>query len=176
MKSYRFSPIKNEEQLLEAITYTHVACFELCKKVFGRYLPAAGNIGIFCHFDYEYEFLTKVREKLTIESNNWNQKYYRLHEPIVIPAKDGVQDTTYTYLYIRKPDQHTEVGDVDFVLNKKEYSELKNSLLDDAEIKGMKIFERPNLDLVKLFDPDIDVLSFISKETMAENIGIKQNT
>ena len=33
MKLYRFSPIKNEEELLEAIKHTHFACFELCKKL-----------------------------------------------------------------------------------------------------------------------------------------------
>lgn len=79
-------------------------------------------------------------------------------------------DAVYTYLYIRRPDQHTEVGDVDFVLNKKEYGELKDSLLRGREIKGVKIFDRPNLDLVKLFDPDIDTLSFIGTETIAENV------
>jgi len=82
MKLYRFSPIENKAQLLEAIKYTHLKCFELCKKIFGEYLPAAGNIGIFCHYDNEYQFLTKLREELTEESDNWNQKYYRLHKPI----------------------------------------------------------------------------------------------
>ena len=174
MKLYRFSPIDSREKLLEAIQHTHFACFELCKKVFGRYLPVAGNIGIFCHYDDEYEFLTKLREKLTDKSDNWNQKYYRLRKPVTIPAKGDVPDAVYTYLYIRKPDQHTEVGDVDFVLNDKEYNELKNSLLHGAERKGLKIFDRPNLDLIKLFDPSIDALSFIGTKNMIENVVSKE--
>jgi len=174
MKLYRFSPIKNEKELLEAIKHTHFACFELCKKVFGKYLSVAGNIGIFCHDEDEYKFLTKLREKLTDTSDNWNQKYYRLHTPIEIPAQGDVLDTVYTYLYIRKPDHHKEVGDVDFVLEDKEYNTLKNSLLGGMEIKGMKIFDRPELDLIKLFDPDIDALSFAGTKYMAENLRATQ--
>jgi hypothetical protein len=173
MESYRFSPIENKERLLEAIEYTHFKCFELCKKVLGRYLPVAGNIGIFCHYDDEYKFLTELREQLTEKTDNWNQKYYRLHKPIKIPAHEDVPDTVYTYLYIRRPDQHREVGDVDFVLNNKEYRELKNTLLKGIEIKGMKIFDRPGLDLIGLFDPDIDTLSFIGTKNMAENVKVK---
>ena len=173
MKLYRFSPIENKEQLLEAIKYTHFECFELCKNNWGTYLPVAGNIGIFCHYDDEYQFLTKLREQLTDKSDNWNQKYYRLHEPITIPAKGDVPETVYTYLYIRKPDQHPEVGDVDFVLNDKEYQELKESLLEGKKIKGVEVLDRPELELIKLFDPEIDALSFIGRKNMAENVKIK---
>lgn len=175
MRLYRSSPIKNERELLEAIKHTHFACFELCKKAFGRYLPVAGNIGIFCHFDDEYKFLTKLREELTEQSDNWNQKYYRLHEPITIPAQNDIPETTYTYLYIRKPDKHEEIGDVDFVLNNKEYLELKSSLLSGTEIKGMEILDRPDLDLIRLSDPEIDTLSFIGSKNMTENIKAKTN-
>ena len=174
MKPYRFSPIQDKNQLLEAIKFTHLKCFELCKKIFGKYLPVAGNIGIFCHYDDEYKFLTKLREELTEKTDNWNQKYYRLYEPIVIPAQGNVPATIYTYLYIRKQDQHEEVGDVDFVLNNKEYFELKSSLLSGTEIKGIKIFDRPGLDLIRLFDPDIDTLSFIGTKDMTENLRVKQ--
>lgn len=169
---YRFSPIENKQQLLAAIKYTHLKCFELCKKVFGKYLPVAGNIGIFCHYEDEYQFLTKLRKELTKESDNWNQKYYRLYEPITIPAQGGVQDTVYTYLYIRKPDYHTEVGDVDFVLNSKEYSKLRRNLAKGIKIKGMEILDRPELDLIKLSDPAFDVSSFIGQKDMAENVKV----
>jgi hypothetical protein len=173
MKSYRFSPIENKEKLFEAIKYTHFKCFELCKNIFGRYLPVAGNIGIFCHFENEYQFLTELRKQLTIESDNWNQKYYRLHEPITIPSQEDVPETIYTYLYIRKPDQHMEVGDVDFVLDDREYDELKKSLLEGKKIKGMEIFDRPELDLIRLSDPDADTISFIGTKNIAENVKAK---
>jgi hypothetical protein len=170
MKSYRFSPIENEEELFETIKYTHFKCFELCKSIFGKYLPVAGNIGIFCHFENEYQFLTELRKQLTIESDNWNQKYYRLHEPITIPSQGDVPETVYTYLYIRKPDQHMEVGDVDFVLDDREYDELKESLLEGKKIKGMEVFDRPELNLIRLSNPDVDTISFIGKMDIAGNI------
>ncbi|MCX6752022.1 MAG: hypothetical protein NTZ87_00760 [Candidatus Nomurabacteria bacterium] len=166
--------IKNKDKLLEAIKYTHLTCFELCKKNFGKYLPVAGNIGIFCHQDDEYEFLTKLRKELTEESNNWNKKYYRLLEPIIIPPQGEIPGATYTYLYVRKPDQHKEVGDVDFVLDKEEYLKLKNSLLSGTKIKGVEIFNRPGLDLIKLFDKNIDVVSLIGTKYMVENLKIKE--
>jgi hypothetical protein len=170
MRSYRFSPIEDKEQLFKAIKYTHLKCFELCKNIIGRYLPVAGNIGIFCHFENEYQFLTELRKQLTVESDNWNQKYYRLHKPIIVPSQEDVPETVYTYLYIRKPDQHMEVGDVDFVLDEKKYDELKRSLLEGRKIKGMEIFDRPELDLIRLSEPEVDTLSFIGKMDIAENI------
>ncbi len=170
MKPYRFSPIENKAQLLEVIKYTHLKCFELCKKVYGKYLPVAGNIGIFCHYDDEYNFLTKLRKELTEESGSWNNKYYRLYEPLVVSRLGDIPGAVYAYLYIRRPDQHKEVGDIDFVLDEKEYSKLKNSLLLGNKIEGMKIFDRPDLDLIRLSDPDTDTLSFIGTKDMAKNI------
>jgi hypothetical protein len=172
MNSFKFSPIKNEAELNEAVRYIHFACHKLCKKVFGKYLPVAGNIGLFCHYDDEYKLLTKIREKLTQESDNWNEKYYRLHKPLVLQGSRDIPETIYTYLYIRRPDQKIQVGDVDFVLNEKEYDKLKNSLSNGKKIRGMEIMDRPDLDLIKLFDQNIDVLSFIGKRNMEENVGI----
>lgn len=174
MNRYRFSPIKNIDQLLEAIKYTHLKCSELCKNKLGRYIPVAGNIGIFCHDDDEYEFLIRLREELTDISDNWNQKYYRLRQPIAIPVQGDVPGALYSYLYIRRPDQEkTQVGDVDFVLDEKEYRELKDSLLRGREIKGTKIFDRPNLDLIELSDPNIDAIAFVGTKDMAENVKIQ---
>ncbi|HEV7423910.1 MAG TPA: hypothetical protein VGO21_01845 [Candidatus Paceibacterota bacterium] len=176
MKLYRFSPIENREQLLEAVAHTHFMCFELCKKAFGKYLPVAGNMGVFCHYDNEYKFLTKLREELTEKSDNFNQKYFRLHEPIIIPAKDDVPETIYTYLYVRRPDQYrAQVGDVDFVLDDEEYIKLKKSLSSGAEVNGAKIFDRPDLDMVELSDPDIDALAYISTRAMTEKVRVKIN-
>ncbi len=175
MKLYRFSPIKNEQELLAAITHTHFACFELCKKAFGKYFPVAGNIGVFCHYDNEYKFLTELRKKLTEESDNLNQKYFRLYNPIVIPDRGDVPKTTYMYLYVRKPDQYrAQVGDVDFVIGDKEYGELKEFLQKGSQINGAKIFDRPDLDMGELSDPDIDTLAYVSTQAMAEKARVQQ--
>ncbi len=173
MKLYRFSPIKSKARLLKAIAHTHFACYKLCKQSFGKYLPNAGNIGIFCHYNDEYEFLTKLREQLTEASDNINQKYYRLHKPITFPAKGGIPRTTYTHLYIRKPDPYRhQVGDVDFYLEPEKYKSLKE-LVAKGEVAGARIFPRPDLNMIELHDPDIDALGYISTHKMTEKVRIK---
>lgn len=174
MKLYRFSPIKNENELLEAVKHIHFACFELCKQSFGEYLPVAGNMGVFCHYADEYESLIELRKQLTQASENINQKYFKLHQPVVIPARGDVPETTYTFLYIRKPDPYrSHVGDVDFVLEEEKYQELKKSLRDGRVIKGARIFERPDLDMIELHDPDIDALGYVSPREMTEKVRVK---
>jgi len=136
----------------------------------GRYLPVAGNVGVFCHYDDEYEFLTKLREELTDATDRVYGKYFRLHKPIIIPAKGDILKTVYSYLYIRKPDPNKhQVGDIDFYLEPEKYTELKQSLLDGKKIKGARVFDRPDLDMIELYDPDIDACAYISTKKMELN-------
>lgn len=176
MKSYRFSPIRDKAQLLEAIRHIHFSCYKLCQQSLAKYLPNAGNVGVFCHYDDEYALLTKIREELTEPSANPNQKYFRLYEPITIPAENDVPEATYTHLYIRKPDPYRHhVGDVDFFLEPEKYTELKQALLGDKVIKGARVFERPDLDMIELYDPDVDALGYISTEKMTKDVRVKIN-
>ncbi|HUW21499.1 MAG TPA: hypothetical protein VMW41_02405 [Candidatus Bathyarchaeia archaeon] len=171
MKLFRFSPIKDKTQLFKAIEYIHFESFRLCKQNLGYYLPVAGNVGVFCHYEDEFERLIKIRKELTDLYDNWNQKYFRLHKPIVIPAKNDIPETTYTYLYIRKPDpSHHHVGDVDFYLEPNKYRELKGSLLSGKIMKGVRIFERPDLDLIRLYDSDSDISAFVGKKKITEDV------
>ncbi|MCR4329044.1 MAG: hypothetical protein NUV65_00685 [Candidatus Roizmanbacteria bacterium] len=171
MKRFRFSPIKNKDQLFKAIEYIHLESHRLCKENLGYTLPVAGNIGFFCHYVPEFELLTGMRKKLTDSNDNWNQKYFRLREQITIPAQVDIPETIYTYLYIRKPDSNNElVGDIDFYMEPDKYRELKQSLLFGKVIEGVQIFDRPDLDLLKLSRTESDVVAFIGKKTMAENI------
>jgi len=174
MKLYRFSPIKNKSELWEAIKHIHFECHKLCKQSFGHYLPNAGNMGIFCHYDDEYERLIEIRKELTEQSDNSNQKYFQLYEPIIIPTRKDVPETTYTYLYIRKPDPYRHhVGDVDFYLEPEKYMELKQSLLAGKKINGARVFERTDLDMVELYNPDIDALAYVSTKQMTEKVRVK---
>ena len=174
MKLYRFSPINNEVDLLKAVRYIHFACYKLCKQSFGKYLPNAGNIGIFCHYEDEHKRLTKIREKLTERSDNLNQKYFRLHKPITIPKKGDIPETVYTYLYIRKPDPYrSQVGDVDFYLEPKKYKKLTTEMLKGKKVKGARVFDRPDLDMIELYDPDSDALGYVSTEKMSEAVRVK---
>lgn len=177
MKLYRFSPIKTEEELIEAIKHIHFECYRLCKQSFGKYLPNAGNMGVFCHYDEEYKYLTGVRERLTEASDNFNQKYFKLHKPIVIEAKGDVPETQYSYLYIRKPDPYRfHVGDVDFYIDPQDYKDLKEKMLKgEVTMKGARVFDRPDLDMIELYDPDSDALGYVSTETMAEAVHVKIN-
>lgn len=174
MKLYRFSPIQNQDGLLEAIKYIHFSCYELCKQSFGKYLPNAGNIGVFCHYDDEHIRLVEIRKQVAKPSDDPSQKYFELYEPIVISAQDDVPETTYTHLYIRKPDIYrAHVGDVDFYLGQAEYDKLKHSLIGGTEIKGARVFPRTDLDMIELYDPDIDSLGYVSTNVMSEKVRIK---
>ena len=174
MKLYRFSPIKTQAELLEAVKYIHVACNKLCNQTFGKSLPNAGNVGVFCHYDDEYQQLVAIRSQIAEPSDEPNQKYFKLHEPIVIPAEGDVPKTTYTHIYIRKPDIYrAQVGDVDFYLDQAEYDALKADLQRGKPIPGARIFPRNDLDMIELYDPDVDALAYVSTSTMSEKVRIK---
>ena len=174
MKLYRFSPIQDQTELLEAITYIHFACHKLCKQSFGKYLSNAGNMGVFCHYDDEHERLVAIRKQIAKPSDDPNQKYFELYEPIVIPAQADVPETTYTHVYIRKPDIYrAQTGDVDFYLEQSEYDALKQSLRKGTAIKGARIFPRNDLDMIELYDPDIDALGYVSTSAMTEKVRVK---
>lgn len=175
MKLYRFSPIKSQEELLKTIKHTHLECHKLCKQSLDKYLSVAGNMGIFCHYEDEYKYLTDLRKQITEPSDNLNKKYFPLYEPITISAQGDIPETTYTHLYIRKPDPYrAQVGNVDFILEEPNYSELKNSLLDSSQIKGARVFPRGDLDMIELYDPDSDALGYLSPKDMTEKVRVKQ--
>lgn len=163
MNSFRFSPIQNKEQMLKAIEYIHNTCHELCRQSIARYLPVAGNMGIFCHFEDELIFLKQLQTELTDANKRVYGKYFLLHTPLVIPARNDIPGATYRYLYIRQPDpDKPQVGDLDFYLEPEKYTELKRSLLSGKVIKGTRVLpNRPDLDLIELYDPKIDALGFI---------------
>ena len=167
--SYRFSPIQDKKGLFQALEYIHFESFRICRNNLGYILPVTGNIGIFCHYDDEFEKLTEIRKELTDATVNWNQKYYRLHTPITIRAKNGMPKTTYTFLYVRKPGiTHPQVGDLDFYMEPDKYNALKQSLLVEKVKKGVKILDRSDLDLVELSDPQSDVVAFIGSYNLPE--------
>jgi len=173
-RPYRFSPIHNKEELFEAIEHIHFSSYKLCKQSFGYYLPNAGNLGFFCHYDDEFELLKNIRDEVTEKSDDPGLKYFTLIEPIVIAAKDDIPEATYTHLYIRKPDIYRyQVGDIDFYLKNSEYQELKQDMLNGKNVKGARVFERPDLDMIELYDPDVDVLAYVSPSNMTEKVRIK---
>ncbi len=162
MTTHHFPPIQNESELRERIVHIHTSCFTLCKLILGHHLPVAGNIGIFSHDEDEYKRLLDIQHTLTDKTKSVYGKYFLLHSPIVIPTKDDMPETTYTYLYIRKPDiNKPQAGDVDFYMEPEKYTTLKASLLAGNSIMGMRVLNRPDLDLIELYDDKIDTLTYI---------------
>ena len=85
-------------------------------------------------------------------------------------------ETTYTHLYIRRPDPYrAQVGDVDFELPENEYEVLKQSLLSGQSIVGARLFERPDLDMIELYHPDVDALGYVSPPFITEKVRVKQS-
>jgi len=39
----------------------------------------------------------------------------------------------------------------------------------------IKIFDRPDLDMIELYDPDIDALAYVSNRAMTEKVRVKTN-
>lgn len=166
MKHYRFSPIKSKKELLGVIKYIHIESHNLCKLCFGEYFENAGNIGIFCHYESEFDALKKIRNELAEPSEDSELKYYNLTKPIII-NQGNVNETTYTHLYIRRPDPYRHfVGYIDFYLNPIEYDRLKQSLLQGVKMEGVRLFENNCLDLIELHNPDIDVLAYLGNTKM----------
>lgn len=173
-KSYTFSPIQDKNQLEAAIRFVHFECHRLCQQSLGVTLPIAGNVGIFCHYNDEYRIMTELREELTEPSEDTDQKYFKLHNPITIPATSTIPETTYTHLYIRKPDPYRHhIGDIDFCMPEQDYAELKSSLMNGTDIEGVRVFPRNDLDMIELFKPDIDALAYISTNRMTEKVRKK---
>ncbi len=176
MSLYTFSPIKSQGELFEAIKFIHFSCYELCRNSFGVLLPNSGNMGVFCHYDEEFNYLKSVQSELCEQPKDLNAKYLKLHNPIVISEKDGVPETTYEYLYIRRPDPYRHhVGDLDFYLPETEYLSLKSSMLAGKAVEGARVFDRLDLDMIELFNPDIDALAYVSVRAMTEKVRIKQS-
>ncbi len=169
MNLYRFSPINDKDGLLKAIEHIHFEAYKLCKQTFSKYMPNSGNVGVFCHYQKEYEYLTGLRKEMTASSDNYNQKYFRLHDPIVIPATTDTPETKYEFLYVRQPDPYRHhVGDVDFFLPENEYLTLKSELEGGKKLEGARIFPSPHLDMIELFNPDSDVLAYVSTTKMTD--------
>lgn len=169
MGLYRFSPIASEAELYKVIEYLHKTCHELCFDVFGKYLPVAGNVGIFSHYDNEFADLSKLRSALTAGVPNYNNKYFKLLEPITISAQGDIPEATYEFLYIRNPDPYrSQVGDVDFMLNPSEHEVFKRGLTTNEFHNKARIFSRPEENMIELFDTDKDVLSYVVTSPMSE--------
>jgi hypothetical protein len=177
MKS-NFTKIESKQQLFQLIKEIHTECYRLSFKSFGRYFDNAGNIGIFCHYDDEYELLTQIRNELCIEQENPRLKYYTLKNPIIFESDDGIPAAKYTHLYIRKPDPTDygkHAGDIDFFLNDKDYLSLLNRFKSDQKnSKGASLYEYNGAEMIEIASSLEGALAYISTKEIAEGMRFKK--
>lgn len=154
--------------------YIHNQVHMLCKKNLGKHLPVTGCLVIFTHYMDEFERLVKIRELITGEEN-YNNKYFKLLEPVHFEATDDIPEAVYKYLHIRKPDPYrAQVGDVDFLMETEENKKLWSRLKTEGTIPGIRPSPENHLELIELYDPDMDVLSYLDTMTMEELIKSSQ--
>ncbi len=148
---YRFSPITNEEGLLEAIQYVVTKTTELCHKVIGVEYPISG-LTVCAHYPDEFEALKKIQLEIgTVESEH-NGLYIRLREPIQLPHNK------LNLLRVRMPDPYRmQVGCNDF--NVGNYMEFKETFLP-THPQNLRLVVRPEYEMIEFFDPDYDVLAY----------------
>lgn len=155
MQLYRFSPIKDEKQLREAVVYVAEKTSELAKKIIGKTLPIS-SLTIFAHYPDEFEKLSKIVKTLGNFFNENNGPRVALHEPIKIGKN------TITHLRIRKPDPYrTQVGCNDF--DASDYDTFKNEYLSKYP-NHLRLIKREDYEMIEFFHPDFDVLAYVTSE------------
>lgn len=165
--------IDNLKNILDKI---HEQAYVLCINTFGKPLKNAGNIGVFCQSEAQYIAFTELRTKMTKQSNDINQKYFELNEPIVYEAVGEIPKATYTHLYIRRYDpEELHIGDVDFYLEDSEFHALKKRVSLGEDVIGARLYDRKDLDMVELYDKSMETLAYVSTKEMTERARVKQS-
>ncbi len=153
-KLYRFSPIRDEKTLKEAIHYVAENTTKLCKRITNLEFPIEG-LTIFSHYQDEYEYVKTLL--LTLGEFNNDQHhgiYVNLHVPVHLPHND------LTLIRIRQPDPYRmQVGCNDFHVP--DVNLFKKNFLEKNP-NNLRIIDRPDLEMIEFFDPDFDVLAYIT--------------
>ncbi|HEC63991.1 MAG TPA: hypothetical protein ENI23_01715 [bacterium] len=171
------SKISNKKELLDTITKLHFEAYHLIQSSFSKYFPNAGNVGIFCHYEDEYNNLIKIRDSLSYKSSEPNRKYFKLKQPIVTEAKNEIPQVKYTHLYIREPDPSPygeHLGDIDFFVKDSEYKELLDEV-DKGRIKNAIIYIQDGIGkIIQVANDSIETLAYISTKNITETIRFNQ--
>ena len=158
------------DKLYERIGAIHIDCFTLIKNTFGYYLPVSGNIAVFCQSEDEYDKFLLERELITKVSDDPKQKYFELKEPVEIAGRADFPATTYTHLYIRKPDT-TDYGkfkgDVDFIVGNEEYRSLVKEVTARKYGTQVVMYDRPGWDTIQITAKGIKSVAYVSTIEMA---------
>lgn len=151
MQLYRFSPIKNEKQLHEAVIYVASKTSELAREIIGKSLPIS-SLTVFAHYPDEFEKLSEIVKTIGNFSNENNGPRVALREPIKIGKN------TITHLRIRKPDPYRmQVGCNDFDTGYESFK--RENLLKYPN--NLRLIKRESYEMVEFFHPDFDVLAYV---------------
>ena len=162
--TYKFSPIKNKEELHSAISYVAVAVSELLQKVTGDMAPIT-SLSVFSHDDDEYAFLCGLLKTMGTGVGEVNGPRVALHEPMRAGGH------TITHLRIRNPDpDKPQVGCAD--LDVADYFAFKNKNLS-THLQNLKLIVRPDYELIELFDKDSDVLGYVLSQPERSKKGLE---
>jgi hypothetical protein len=152
MRLYKFSPIKTEKELIEAIKYIANQTTKLCKKSINEKLTIT-SLTVFSHYQDEYVMLIGIMNKIGTPNGENNGHRFILRKPIKL------DDHIITYLRIRKPDPYRmQVGCCDFDVKK--YQDFKKVHLIKNS-KNLRLIERQEYEMIEFFDPDFDVLAYV---------------
>lgn len=151
MQLYRFSPIKDEKQLREAVVYVAEKTSELARKIISKTLPIS-SLTIFAHYPDEFEKLSEIAKAIGNFVNENNGPRVALHEPIKVGTN------TIAHLRIRKPDPYRmQVGCNDFDTD---YEIFKSENLLKYP-NNLRLIERGNYEMIEFFHPDFDILAYV---------------
>lgn len=152
MQLYRFSQIKSEKQLHEAVVYVADTTSQLAEKVIGKTLPIK-SLTIFAHYPDEFEKLSEIAKTIGNVFNENNGPRVALHKPIT------AGENTITHLRIRKPDPYRmQVGCNDFDISDYEIFKSENLL---KYPDNPRLIKRPDYEMIEFFHPDFDVLAYV---------------
>lgn len=155
-KHYKYSPIKNSDELLDAATYVIGEMKALSKQLLGEELPVA-SVKIFAHYTEEYEELKKILHSLgELEFETYTSMYVKLHRPIAI------NNQAVNLLGIRIPDPYrAQVGCGDFIISENYASFEKKHITDDDPTRLIRKAVGHKLSMIELWHPDSDVLGYV---------------
>lgn len=152
MNSFRFSPIKAEDELIQAVTYIANRSESLAQKVIGRKLPIT-SLTVFSHFEEEFKELKKIIAGLGTSYNENNGPRVKLYSPIIASGNK------IEYLRIRKPDsERPQVGCNDYDITS--YKEFKSQYLS-YHYKNLRLIIRSEYEMIEFFDCEFDVLAYV---------------
>ena len=150
---YKFSPIKNKSELIEAVKYVATETSNMYATIIGE-SPVITSLTIFSHFDDEFDNLKQILAELGNPYNENNGPRITLHEPI------NVEGHSITHLRIRHPDQERpQVGCNDFDV--KDYKEFEEKyLLPNSGV--LHLIERDEYNMIEFKHPDFpNVLGYV---------------